>query len=540
MHLLYRPPAPPVPQTMKSAEVDVELLDDEPESLELNEALREPVENELPVRIDEKHELPLRRRDERFEGFAALDQAAAEQRMSDSRPLQRPSWVDRREAAVQEPAFQESLLQEPAVREPLAEEDIPLTQRRVNITRPDIKIATGTYANIVAAVAHDQAPLSDQFHILGSDIRAKYLAYNLAGLPKVPPVQLLLNQKYDLDTWKEEGQAINLFRGERAATRNRIEASWIFDQSPWLPEAGRIDQLLVTIPCANTVHAITQIRDRIDHNTTICLIQEGLGVVEALNATVFRDVATRPHYVLGTLTHQLGYSKKGYTLSEMKPGHLALTAFDGKTSFEHMTCHPPIERQVRESYLLQLLTLDPELRAGGYRYSTFLRRKLPEMVFRSTVDTIVATLGISYDQILINSYANYLHNQLIKEIGNVVVALPEARNEPALLEYVESGKMSRHCKLRLKKSAKQRSRMANQVGKGLETEIDFLNGYFVRRGKALGIKSPSNDMIIGMLKAKQTLARTELEKRLPYVGYGPPKGWRQSYNGVKKMIPRTE
>lgn len=55
------------------------------------------------------------------------------------------------------------------------------------------------------------------------------------------------------------------------------------------------------------------------------------------------------------------------------------------------------------------------------------------------------------------------------------------------------------------KGAAHRSSMLQDVEAGRRTEIDYLNGAVVRMGQLHGIPTPFNDVISGLIRARETV-----------------------------------
>ena len=277
-----------------------------------------------------------------------------------------------------------------------------------------------------------------------------------------------------------------------------------------------IDQLIVTVPAFGVVRAFSSIRHRVDESTTICLAQDGLGVVEALNETYFPDPSTRPAYVLGHTTHRL-YPVRDelFSLSEFKQGRLYLSALRRDLGHTQMHYHPPAERLARSSHLLRLLTTTPGLQAGGFPIDQFLRYKLPSTIFKSVVDPLTVILDCTYDKLAGNAYARQLIDQLLGEIVNVVGKLPELRGSTKL-GWFRDGSLRKDLFGRLASRKNTESRMQVLTRRGWESDIDFLNGYFVRRGREVGIKCPANETVMSMVKAKHA---AELAQRREEVAF---------------------
>ncbi|KIS72333.1 2-dehydropantoate 2-reductase PAN5 [Mycosarcoma maydis] len=75
------------------------------------------------------------------------------------------------------------------------------------------------------------------------------------------------------------------------------------------PRASPIDSLIVTTKCDSTLSAIESLRHRLHPWSTIVLLQNGMGVLDTLFDTFFKDPEQRPNFVLASTTH--GCWRKG-------------------------------------------------------------------------------------------------------------------------------------------------------------------------------------------------------------------------------------
>ena len=46
----------------------------------------------------------------------------------------------------------------------------------------------------------------------------------------------------------------------------------------------------------------------------------------------------------------------------------------------------------------------------------------------------------------------------------------------------------------------QRPSMAQDIGKGRRTEIDFMNGYIVDKGRSMGIPTPAHEKLVDLVR----------------------------------------
>jgi 2-dehydropantoate 2-reductase len=61
----------------------------------------------------------------------------------------------------------------------------------------------------------------------------------------------------------------------------------------------------------------------------------------------------------------------------------------------------------------------------------------------------------------------------------------------------------------------QRPSMAQDIGKGRRTEIDFMNGYIVDKGRMLGIPTPSHEKLVDLVRKVE---RGELDASPSHLG----------------------
>jgi len=327
----------------------------------------------------------------------------------------------------------------------------------------------------------------------------------------IPPVRLLFTSQDHLETYIQEGRQIRLRRNGAFITRRQPMAE-LAHRDPLAsdPQFGdHIDNLIVTVPGATAVRAISRILHRIDHRTTICLVHDGLGVVEALNEALFPRVNSRPNYVLGHMAHVLDYLPSHhhlrYTLNERKHRALFLTVcYRDAGKFPSLNHFPPPESRVPTTHLLRELVTCPDLGGGGYRYDQFLRRKLQDMVFQAAIGPVSTISGLPCRELGGNAAARRLVTDLVGEMSQVIMALPEAQAQAQFLEAVSEGRLEKMCIKKVSHGPVPQSRMSRLVGLGRHSDIDFLNGWFVRRGDELGIPCPANKMVVNMVKTKES------------------------------------
>lgn len=276
---------------------------------------------------------------------------------------------------------------------------------------------------------------------------------------------------------------------------------------------GFISNLIVTVPAESVVRSIAPIVHRIHPTTTICLLQDGLGVVEAVNEACFPNHGDQPLYILGHMSHVLGKQDDVFSMTEVRQGKLYLSALGHDYVESDISYHPPIERNSRIAHFLDIMSTAPRLQAGGYSLQKFMAVKLHDTIIQAVLEPLTVVLDCTFGALAENTYGKQMIDQLLGEILNVVARMPELKESPDIRWMILYGELRRDVYRRLARWKDSTSRMRTQTNRGFSSDIDYLNGYFVERGRELGVRCPVNESVIWMVKAKhqQCLAKIRSE-----------------------------
>jgi cytochrome b translational activator protein CBS2 len=257
-------------------------------------------------------------------------------------------------------------------------------------------------------------------------------------------------------------------------------------------------------------------------------VNDGLGVAEALIEAYFPDQSTRPTFILGHFTTSLGHTGSRFSVAEVRPGRFFLSVFSppepGGGERFYVKRHPPLERTVRATHLIRLLMAMPGLNATGHPMSDFLRFKLPTVAFRTIVDPLAALLNCRYDHLPTNPYARHLMDRLIGELSHVLARFPEFRQSRRFRRFAATSALREavYKKLMLQRTAD--SKMRAQFARGWDTDVDFLSGYFVRRGREVKATVTTLEGIGAAAKARQVILLKQLEADIPFETTESPQG----------------
>ena len=355
---------------------------------------------------------------------------------------------------------------------------------------------------------------------MGFTTKARFIAHSLAPIPQLPPVKILTHHNPSVAAkWLNEGRAINLHdaRG-RFVSSHPIKCPEYFGPRMGSPvvtrwDGGLLDNVIVNTSTSALYPTLRSLKHAIDNRTTLCLIHPGLGYIERLNEDIFDDPAVRPTYVLGHMTHRLSrhYDKSMSLRIKDSYGEFLMSVLP---RYGHGKL-PPAE-EVQRKHLLALLSMNRALDPKGMNWIHFLHRKLPGMIWSSVADSISVILGCRYDQIFQDTHAVKLWNGLLDETLEIILSLPEFENKEFLRCYFAKADFRAGLKMRLGTCGPNYSEWISQIRHGDITDVDFINGYFVRRAEELGIDCRLNKLAISMVKARHQARMTELRGAIPF------------------------
>ncbi|KAK4950361.1 2-dehydropantoate 2-reductase (Ketopantoate reductase) (KPA reductase) (KPR) [Elasticomyces elasticus] len=280
-----------------------------------------------------------------------------------------------------------------------------------------------------------------------------------------------------------------------------------------------IHNLIVTTKASLTIPALLRIKHRISRSTTICFLQNGMGIVEAVNDSLFPDPETRPSYVQGILTHGVNVPPETATRDPffaVHAGHgtIALGALPRKPS--------PADQDAKDEiwapsarYLLRTLTRCPVLCAVGFTPTELLQQQLEKLAVNSVLNPLTALLDARNGSLLFNFALTRTLRLLLAETSLVIRSLPELQSIPNINTRFSASRLESLVVTVADKTKDNISSMLADVRAGRKTEIDFINGYIVRRGEEVGVSCVVNYGIMQTVVGKAMLTQREAREDVP-------------------------
>ncbi|KAG8745902.1 2-dehydropantoate 2-reductase (Ketopantoate reductase) (KPA reductase) (KPR) [Ceratobasidium sp. 414] len=284
-----------------------------------------------------------------------------------------------------------------------------------------------------------------------------------------------------------------------------------------------ISSLIVTTKAPSVLKALRVLAPRLSRHSTITLLQNGMGVYEELCAKLFPAPATRPHFILASTTHG-AWAKAPFHVVHAARGELTFgVAPSGRVELplevpaseranqdvektygvllQQLAPHDSLYKTIRA--LLALSGLSPHWLGAG-ELQERIQRKL---VTNSVINPLTALMGCRNGALVGNSYAQRINRQVCDEAEQVFraqVADDAGGGEEEISFPLSLTRASLEAEVMkvAKMTAPNWSSMLQDVRKGHETEIEFMNGYLGRMGQRYGVPMPCNDMLRLLVQMK--------------------------------------
>lgn len=396
------------------------------------------------------------------------------------------------------------------------------------------------------------------------------MAHSLAGIPDPPPITLLFYKAEQLEQWKAADQRIQLTTKGVADKRDGFDSELVrvpqrshgqvlpyaeadrlrtlrnegmtgeelFDRAEiaaresndvLMEQSGKgppIKHLILTVKASGAVASLMSVKKRLGPDSSILFMCNGMGIIEEVNEKVFPDPETRPKYMLGITSHGVNRQQD----KPFEPTHagfgtvsigLAPQLSTPPTSPAPGTDHPNpnmnLDMVPSSQHLLQTLTRTPVLAAVAFSPIELLKSQLDKLAVNAVLNPLTALLDCRNGALLYNYSITRVMRLILTEVSAVFTSLPELRGQPNINTRFGPERLETLCVGVANRTADNISSMLQDVRAGKKTEIEYINGFVVRKGEELGITAAFNYMVQQMVLGKQQMINDEEEKMVPFV-----------------------
>lgn len=371
------------------------------------------------------------------------------------------------------------------------------------------------------------------FHVLGLGSVGCLLAHNLRRiLPSTHHISLILKKTPDFT--EKPSIKVDTF-GATTTSDGFLLEEFQRTRDP------QIQSLFIALKAQYTVSALRSLAHRLSANSTVVLMQNGMGIYEELIRDVFRNPVRRPHFILTSNTNG------AFTIQPFHVVHAGLGTIDFgivpdsksrqfEAGFDDDSI-PHSQRRLRLSDItsptdedsaryislrdtVAALLLLEHLSTSWKTYAELQLIMRQKLVVNAAINPLTALMGCRNGQLTQLPFGSKIMQKVCREASLVFAA--EMRRESTLwLEGMQSrgvdtkdvtppslpkslssdsleGELIRVAQL----TKNNVSSMLQDVQRGKVTEIDYITGYLVNLGRELGVRTPYNSALLDLVRLR--------------------------------------
>ncbi|KAA6416375.1 MAG: 2-dehydropantoate 2-reductase [Lasallia pustulata] len=333
-----------------------------------------------------------------------------------------------------------------------------------------------------------------------------------------PPITLLLHRANLIQDWSEAGRTIEIITAGVSSKGGVFDIEAVHAQPEDLSATKRrgprdiIHNVIVATKATSTVAAISAIKDRLTHESTILFAQNGMGTAEDVSKIVFPDVATRPRYLACVTSHGV-YSQGPFRSVHAGFGSVAIgnVIQDQQSNEDEDSLH----KTGNSAYLVKEIVRAPILAAREVSSVVLTQLQLEKLVVNAMLNPLTAIFNLRNGELFTHSKIMRLMRLLLTEASKVIRSLPELQDDPATQKRFSATKLNAVVLDVAEKTAQNTSSMLQDVRAGRQTEIEYINGYIVRRGVQIGVDCSNNYKLVQFIKERCTISDEEIKQHFP-------------------------
>lgn len=335
---------------------------------------------------------------------------------------------------------------------------------------------------------------TQSIHILGLGSIGSFVAHSIRSLPTAPPVTLLAHRPALYQEFASRGWKLGLRITEDGSLQEK--GGFNGELLGKTPSTDPIHNLVVAVKAPATVSALEPIKHRLGRHSTICLFQNGMGQIDDLNERIFPDASTRPTYMFGIMRHGI------YLRS---PTEAILAGANGSASLGIVESDNHKSRESQAEFLMDVLLRAPFLNCERLQWADLFKVQLFKLAANCVLNPLTAILDVRNGCIKENPELWPLHGRILQEISTVFQSLPELQRLPIDRDLFSLSSLQSDVLDTIEKTAQNSSSMREDLRKGRATEIEYINGWILRRGKELGIACDTNACLTQLVLAKSQI-----------------------------------
>ncbi|KAK6456020.1 2-dehydropantoate 2-reductase [Scheffersomyces xylosifermentans] len=335
-------------------------------------------------------------------------------------------------------------------------------------------------------------------YILGAGSMGCLLAHELSqAFPKqVQPILLFRNQSR-LNQFRADGSQVRVIRRKdsNVSTTTSILDS---DRQPPFKDGKKqtIENLIVSTKTHSTIKAIDPYIDHLTANSSILILQNGMGMAQRLTERFWPTLKDRPKIFQAISSHG-AYKSAPSDIHFVAPGKLSISYIPKPDEDS-----PDVECPEAFKYILETESLN----ASYLKYEDFLLIQMEKLVVNACINPLSAILDCFNGQLLYGTNMVPIYKRVIREAVDVFEAeFKELKKIPQANAVLGKERLLETVLTMNKATAQNSSSMREDVKHLAQTEVDWINGYIVDLGTKHGISTPTNIMLVDLVKSKLSI-----------------------------------
>lgn len=226
-----------------------------------------------------------------------------------------------------------------------------------------------------------------------------------------------------------------------------------------------------------------------------------MGTIEEVTESLFPDETRRPNFLAAITSHGV------YSQGPFRSVHAGLA----NTTVGQV--HPRGDQN--SQYLLSQIVNSPILAATEVSPSEILKAQLEKLVVNAMINPLTVVFGCKNGELFSRPEILDVMRNMLGEVYEVLQTLSSGpqHDERFLLEKLEEKVVSVGVK-----TAENTSSMRQDVQAGRETEIEYINGWIVRKARENGVTCVWNEKVIEMVKKGDAIAVADIREHFPLEG----------------------
>ncbi|EEQ35277.1 2-dehydropantoate 2-reductase (Ketopantoate reductase) (KPA reductase) (KPR) [Microsporum canis] len=273
-----------------------------------------------------------------------------------------------------------------------------------------------------------------------------------------------------------------------------------------------IEHLIVTVKTTQVEKALLSVRHRLSPDSSVLFLTNGLGVLEEVNEKIWPEEKQRPNYLFGITTH--GLYKSG--LFETTHAGVGTTTIGVVRQSHQEDTEDNTSLAPSTAYLLKALTGAPELACISTNATDLLLLQLEKLAVNCVINPLTVLMDCKNGELLYNYNLTRVQRLLLIEVSAVICALPELQGVPGLQVRFSPERLRTLAVGVAGRTAENTSSMLQDARLGKESEIEYMNGYIVRRGEEVGVRCALNYMVVQLAQAKSRISGRKKADEVPF------------------------